>query len=119
MDDHALVGILAGVAGLLVAGTLGTGGYLYASDYALQADVRATHCSVPSITVKTDALGIEHDVTGITVDECTKLLPGDHAVYHVRTKHTTIYRGGSCFYDSETGPLCGQAGPSAAPLGLL
>jgi len=110
VDDAALLGILGAIVGLLVAGTVGTAGYLYASDYGLQADVEHRDCAVPVVTIKTHAFGIHHDILGLTLDQCGVLNPGDHVTYHVRTKHTTIYGpDGRCQYDSETGFGCGAA----------
>lgn len=119
-DDHALIGMLGALVGVLVAGTLGTGGYLYASDYGFKADVEAQHCSIPAVTVKTELFGLQHDIGGITVDQCANLLPGDRVVYHVRTKHTTIYNAqGVCMYDTETGYGCGAAVAAPGPTSLL
>jgi hypothetical protein len=119
-DDAALLGILGALVGVLVAGSLGTAGYLYATDYGLKADVEQQHCSIPTVTVKTEMFGLHHDVGGITVDQCANLLPGDRVVYHVRTKHTTIYNAqGVCIYDTQTGYGCGAATTPTPPGGLL
>jgi hypothetical protein len=117
-----MIGVLGIVVLVAVGGVAVTGVSLYVADFGLEADVNGTECSVPAVTVETTLGGIEHDVTAIPADQCVKLAPGDHAVYHIRTKHTTIYRGGICFYDTETGTLCGQATVPPTPgggLGLL
>jgi hypothetical protein len=115
MDDAGLVGAIAAVAVVLVGGTAGTGAYLYATDYALKADVQDTLCLGPAapdgqntVSVKTRVLGLDHDVAGIPDQQCPLISKGNYVEYHVRTKHTTLYEreGGDCIYDSLTGLLC-------------
>ena len=109
-----LFGILVTVALVGVAGLGGTAAYLYATDYAMEADVKATDCKGPAtddllnvVAIKTRTFGIDHAVKGIPDQQCNLLQAGDHVVYHVRTKHTTIYRDGEVCYDSDTGPGIG------------
>jgi hypothetical protein len=115
MDDGGLVGAIAAVALVLVGGTVGTGAYLYATDYALKADVQDTLCLGPlapdeqnAVSVKTRAIGLDHDVKGIPDQECQLVSKGNYVEYHLRTKHTTLYEreGGDCIYDSLSGIFC-------------
>ncbi len=110
MDDSGAVGLLATIAIVAIVGVVGTGAALYATDYALTADVEDKQCGVSLnvISVKTRFLGIDHDVVGVPQHECGIIQVGDEVEYHIRTKHTTVYRNGDCFYDSETGPGCGS-----------
>ena len=115
MDDSGLLGALAAIAILAVVGVVGVGAYLYSTDYALQADVQDKQCGLGSlnvVSVHTHMLGIDHDVVGVPQHECTMIRVGDEVQYHIRSKHTTVYRDGDCFYDSEMGPGCGT-GPLA------
>ena len=115
MDDSGLVGVVVGLVVLAVVGVGGTAVYLYATDYAMKADVQDTSCAGPLaddqlnvVTVKTDLFGMDHDVAGVPDRECTLLSPGDRVVYHVRTKHTILYDAeGNCLYDSVNG-FCGS-----------
>jgi hypothetical protein len=119
VDDSGAIGLVGILLIVALGGTAATGIGLYVADFGLTANVRDTECSVPLVTVQTEIGDIEHDVTTISADQCLKLAPGDHAVYHIRTQRTTIYRGGVCFYDTETGTLCGQAPvPPTQPGGL-
>lgn len=116
MDDSGAIGLLATIALVAVVGVVGTGAVLYATDYALRADVQDKECnaSLNIISVKTRLFGIDHDVEGVPQHECGLIQVGDEVEYHIRTKHTTVYRDGECFYDSVTGPGCGSG-----PLALL
>lgn len=115
-DDRALLGAVAAVCIVALVGVLGTATYLYATDHELTADVTATRCGglgVPDIenvvSIRTRFVAIDHDVTGIPDRECLLLGEGDYVEYHVRSKHTTLYRSnGACVYDSETGTACGR-----------
>jgi hypothetical protein len=116
-DDAGLLGAVAAAAILVLVGLVGVGAYLYSTDYALRADVQGKECGLGSlnvVSVHTRTLGIDHDVVGVPQHECSIIQVGDEVQYHVRTQHTTIYRDGECFYDSETGPGCGKG-----PLFLL
>ena len=109
-----LLAILVTIALVAVGGTAAVGGYLYATDYALKADVTGTDCTLENIvSVRTRTFGIDHDVRGVPEDQCNLLHPGDYVEYHVRTKHTILYRDGAVCYDSDTGP-----GPACLPGGL-
>lgn len=118
MDESALLGALAAVAIVAVIGVGGTAGYFYATDYALEADVKGKQCGGPLaqdllnvVSVRTSLFGIDHDVSGIPDRECTILSEGDRVVYHIRTKHTLLYDAeGDCVYDSEKGVGCGVVG---------
>lgn len=119
-----LLGLLVTSALVAVGGTAAVGAYLYATDYGLEADVQSTDCRGPtvedllnSVAVKTRVLGIDHAVKGIPDDQCSLLEQGDRVVYHVRSKHTILYRGDQVCYDSETGgnPAC----IASRPTGLL
>lgn len=117
MDDSGLLGILAGLAIVAAVGVVGTGVYLYAVDYKMTADVQDKECGLGSlnvISVRTRILSIDHDVQGVPEHECGIIRIGDEVQYQIRTKHTTIYRNGDCFYDSITGPGCGKG-----PVSLL
>lgn len=116
MDDSGALGILSTIVLVAILGAAGTGAVLYATDYALTADVQDKQCgaSLNVISVKTRFLGIDHDVVGVPQHECGIIQVGDEVQYHIRTKHTTVYRDGECFYDSVTGPGCGSG-----PLALL
>ena len=116
MDDSGAIGILATIALVALVGVVGTGAVLYATDFALRADVQDKQCgaSLNVISVKTRLFGIDHDVVGVPQQECGLIQVGDEVEYHIRTKHTTVYRDGECFYDSVSGPGCG-----AGPLALL
>ena len=118
MDDSALVGVIAIVALVLVGGTVATGGYLYATDYTLKADVQDKLCLGPlapddgnTVSVKTRLLGLGHDVTGIPDQQCQLLSEGNYVEYRIRSRHTTLYEkeGGKCIYDTVTGILCDAA----------
>lgn len=122
MDDAALVGTLVVIGLVLVGGAVGTGAYLYATDYVLKADVQDKLCLGPVapddgnvVSVKTRVLGLDHDVKGIPDQQCQLLSEGNYVEYHVRTKHTTLYEreGGKCIYDSLTGIFCQAAGAAA------
>lgn len=112
-----LLGILGAVVAVAVLGGVATVGYLYATDYAMEADVQEKQCQGPAVddllnvvSVKTRLFGLDHDVAGVPDPQCTLLQPGDRVVYHVRSKHTTLYDSeGRCRYDSETGVFCGDA----------
>ena len=118
MDDAALVGVLVVAALVVFGGIVGTGAYLYATDYVLKADVQDTLCLGPLqpddanvVSVKTRVLGLDHDVKGIPDQQCQLLSEGNYVEYHVRSRHTTLYEeeGGRCIYDSLTGVLCQAA----------
>ena len=115
MDDSALVGVIVAIAGVLVAGTAGTGAYLYATDFTLKADVKDKLCLGPlaaddgnAVSIKTRLMGFDHDVRGIPDQQCQLLSEGNYVEYRVRSRHTTLYEeeGGKCIYDSVTGVLC-------------
>lgn len=111
-----LVGSIVLVAGLLVAGAVGTAAYLYTSDYKVEATVQETRCSQGEIDVKTKLFGIEHTVPDVPLQQCSLLAPGNFVEYRVKSQRTTLWdvEGGQCIYDSATGPFCGG---SAAPGG--
>ena len=114
MDDSGALGVIVGIVVAIAFAGAGVGAALYATDYSLTADVQDKQCglSLNIISVKTRWFGIDHDVEGVPQHECGIVQVGDEVQYHLRSKHTTIYRNGECFYDSETGPTCG-AGPLA------
>lgn len=111
MDDAGLLGIAVAVAIVLAVGAVGTGAYLYASDWKAEATVQED-CAGGSTPVKTKLFGIEHTVTGIPAQQCLLLKEGAFVEHRVRSKHTTLYEyeGGRCVYDTIKGPFCGQAG---------
>lgn len=112
-----ILGIAGAVVGVVLLATGAAAGYLYATDYAMEADVKEKECQGPAVddllnvvAVRTRLLGIDHDVRGVPDQPCTLLEPGDRVVYRIRSKHTTLYDSkGDCRYDSETGIFCGQA----------
>jgi hypothetical protein len=111
VDDSGLLGALAAIAILVVAGTVGVGVYLYSTDYTMTADVQDKQCglSLNVVAIKTRLLGIDHAVEGVPQHECNLIQVGDEVRYKVRSQQTSIYRNGSCFYDSVDGPGCGKA----------
>ena len=121
MDSHGALGLLASIAILAGVGAVGTGVYLYATDYMLAADVKDAACGGPLVpdlknvvAVKTRTFGIDHEVNGIPDQQCLLLSEGDYVEYHIRSKHTTLYRSnGACVYDTETGTACAGASRSA------
>jgi hypothetical protein len=114
MDDSGGLGALAAIAILVGVGLVGTAVVLYAIDYKMTADVQDKSCGGPVIPdvknvvhIKTRILGIDHDVNGIPDQQCLLLSEGDYVEYHIRTKHTTLYRSnGACVYDNEDGTKC-------------
>lgn len=120
-DEAAAIGMLALIGLVVVGGAVVVGGSLYAADYKLSADVTGKECgggALNTISVKTKALGIDHDVQGVPPEECRFIQVGDEVDYRIRTKQTTVYRDGVCVYDSVTGPGCGQ-GPVVPAAGLF
>jgi hypothetical protein len=116
-DASGLLGALAAIAILVVVGALGAVAWAYSTDYVLEADVKGKRCGLDSlnvVSIHTRTFGIDHDVVGVPQDECTFIQVGDEVRYHIRSKHTTIYRDGECVYDSVSGPGCG-----AGPLGFV
>jgi hypothetical protein len=123
VDDLGALGLVAGILIFVAVGAVGTGVYLYATDYMLTADVQQTACGGPVVpdvknvvAVRTRMLGIDHEVKGIPDQQCLLLSEGDYVEYHIRSKHTTLYRSnGACVYDTEAGTAC--AGVSRSALG--
>ncbi|MFA5943941.1 MAG: hypothetical protein WC876_05700 [Candidatus Thermoplasmatota archaeon] len=114
MDDSGALGVIVGIVVALALAAVGGGVYLYATDYKMTADVKDTSCGGPIVpdvqnvvAIKTRTLGIDHDVKGIPDQQCLLLVEGDYVEYHIRTKHTTLYRSnGACVYDTEKGTAC-------------
>lgn len=104
-----LFGIVAGIAAVLVVGTVGVGVYLYFDDYKVEANVQETRCAQGEIDIKTKLLGIEHTVVDVPLQQCSLLEKGNFVEYRVRSQRTTLWdvEGGKCIYDSLTGPFCG------------
>ena len=104
-----LLGIITGIAILLVVGTVGVGAYLYFDDYRVEATVQETRCAEGEVDVKTKLFGIEHTVADVPLQQCGMLERGNFVEYRVRSERTTLYdvEGGQCIYDSLTGPFCG------------
>jgi hypothetical protein len=107
-----LPGLVLTLVLVLVGGAAATGAVLYATDYTMEADVTDKDCTLALVSVETRLFGIDHDVAGVPVQQCSILQVGDFVEYRIRSKHTTLYRDGQCIYDSETGTGCG-----AVPLG--
>lgn len=107
-----LIGLLSSIATVLVLGVVGTGGYLYMTDYALEATVQGTNCTAGEVEVKTKMFGLEHTVPDVPAQQCAVLAPGNFVEYRVKSERTTLFEseGGACIYDSKTGPFCGQQG---------
>lgn len=101
-----VLGWVAGLAGVLVAGLAVTGVILYVTDYKVDATVQETDCMLSQVKVHTKQFGLDHTVTDIPVHECLLLKPGHFVEYRIRTQRTTLYtsEGGDCIYDSVTGP---------------
>lgn len=104
-----LLGTSLAIVAVLVVGVLGVGGYLYATDYKLEATVQDTDCGRGDVDVKTKLFGLEHTVPDVPAQQCNLLAPGNFVEYRLRSERTTLYQseGGACIYDSETGPACG------------
>jgi hypothetical protein len=115
----SIIGKIIGIAVLLVVLLVVLAVSAYASDYAVDATVQETKCSLKPPMVAVDAgLFGTRDVE-VTADQCGILRKDNYVVYHIRSKHTTIYeaKGGRCLYDSETGLYCGAAGTFPLALG--
>lgn len=109
--------LLLGSSGLLGLGLLAGVG-LYTADYAVEADVVERRCVSPSalplstqaseIDVRTRLFGIEKTIP-VRPDECLLIPDRAFVVYHLRSKHTLVYKseGGVCLYDSEAPRGCG------------
>ena len=99
-----LLGLVASVVGLLVAGVGGTVGYLYATDARVDATVTDKDCVLDVIAVKTKAFSLDHKVHDVPAQECAVIQVGNFVQYHIRSAHTTVYssEGGVCLYDSIT-----------------
>jgi hypothetical protein len=110
MDDSGAIGVLAALALVVVGGLVVTGAVLYATDFAIDAEVHDKRCgaAINVISVETRLFGIDHDVQGVPQHECGLIEVGDQVEYHIRTGHTTVYRDGGCFYDSINGPCAGN-----------
>lgn len=81
------------------------GAALWASDYAVTADVEQTRCDISQVVVRTRQFGLEHTVQDVPLTQCLLLEPGDYVQYRIRTQRTTLYDAtGDCVYDSVTGP---------------
>lgn len=81
------------------------GAALWATDYAIQADVEAKRCDLSQVTVRARQIGIEHTVEDVPLAQCLLVEPGDFVEYRIRTQRTTLYDAtGACVYDSATGP---------------
>src|SRR5687768_1160751 len=96
-DDSGLFGAIVAVAILVVVGLVGAAGYAYTSDYALEADVKDKRCGLGSlnvVSIRTRTFGIDHDVEGVPQQQCQIIQVGDEVRYHIRSKHTTLYRDG-------------------------
>lgn len=113
VDDRAAVSPFALAvwgAGILVGLVLALAGFLYASDYAVEATVQDKRCSLAGseIDVRTKAFGIDHTVRDVPLGSCHLVQPGNFATYHVRSGRTTLYasEGGDCLYDSARGVAC-------------
>ncbi len=101
------------VAGL-VAVAVAAGGYLYATDYAMEATVKEKSCAFPitlpdaqnQVAVRTKVFSIDHTVTDVSDAVCGILRPGNFVEYHIRSGRTVLYEseGGDCLWDSESGP---------------
>lgn len=113
--------VLVAVGGVLVVAAVGA--FLYATDYAMQADVKDTDCkgaaadALNVVAVRTRIFAIDHAVRGVPDQQCNLLESGDRVVYHLRSKHTILYRNGEVCYDSEKGP--GLSCLAASSPGLL
>lgn len=108
-----LLGILLTVAGLLVVGIGGTGAYLYATDYKVDATVTGKDCAAGEVDVKTKLFGLEHTVADVPMQQCALLEKGNFVEYRIKSERTTLWdvEGGRCIYDSRTGPGCGGSTP--------
>lgn len=81
------------------------GAALWASDYAVTADIEQTRCDVSQVLVRTRQFGLEHTVEDVPITQCLLLEPGDFVEFRIRTQRTTLYDAdGQCVYDSVSGP---------------
>jgi hypothetical protein len=105
-----LFNVIGTIAGILVLGAVGTGVYLYATDYKIQATVQETDCAAGEVVVETKLFSITHTVKDVPFAECSQLAPGSFVEYYLRSQRTTLYasEGGPCIYDTKTGVRCGQ-----------
>lgn len=105
-----LFNLVGTIAGILVLTAVGTGVYLYASDYKVGATVQDTNCADNEVMVKTKQFAITHTVKDVPFTECSQLAPGSFVEYYVRSQRTTLYasEGGECLYDTQSGVRCGK-----------
>lgn len=98
----ALAAAISSIFGAVLVVVVGGGGFLYITDYQLDATVTGTDCAHQSIDVQTKQLNIKHTMTDVPTQQCAALHPGNFVQYHVRTKHTVVFNveGGKCIYDS-------------------
>ena len=106
-----IVGKLLGLVLLIVVLLLTTGVFLYANDYAVEAEVIGKDCQPrapdpPSVTVETKVGGLTETVP-VTSTECAIIQRGNFVYYHIRSERTIIYErdpaaGGRCVYDTQS-----------------
>ena len=106
-----LVGKILGLVLLVVVLLIATVIFLYATDYAVEAEVTEKNCErVPTtVTVQTRMGGLTETVP-VTSTECLVIQPGNFVEYHIRSERTIIYErdpslGGRCVYDT-AGRIC-------------
>lgn len=101
-----IVGKILGLVLLILVLLVATGVFLYASDYAVAAEVREKDCEgiEPTVTVETKIGGLT-EVVPVTSTECFVIQRGHFVQYHIRSERTIIYEkdpslGGRCVYDT-------------------
>lgn len=100
---------LLAAIGLLVLVLVVVGAVLYASDYAVEANVKDKQCRSALggnfVVIQTKALAIDYTVTDIPDYQCGLVNAGNYVKYHLRSERTSIYasEGGTCIYDSVGG----------------
>lgn len=84
-----------------------TGVFLYATDYAVEAEVTGKNCNgtTTTVTVETRVGGLTETIP-VSRTECLVIRPGNFVHYHIRSERTIIYEkdpavGGRCVYDTD------------------
>lgn len=102
-----IVGKILGLVLLILVLMVATGVFLYATDYAVEAEVIGKNCQgrPTTVTVETRIGGLT-EIVPVTSTECLVIQRGNYVQYHIRTERTVIYEkdpalGGRCVYDTD------------------
>jgi hypothetical protein len=104
----SLIGKLIALAVLLVVLVGVAAGLAYATDAPVDATVTDKSCGqANTVTVVTKIGGITHTVE-VDGQQCFIIQKGNFVQYHIRSERTLIYEkeGGSCLWDTKSGPGC-------------